>query len=204
MRPSRRARNLPSSAAGGCGHRRTGEHMRVLLVGPDFEANLSLLYLASSLRAAGHEPVIAPFNCEGDAPAVLRAARGAELVGLSMCFQIRAPEFLALADALKAEAPDRPVVAGGHHASCAATELLANHPSLDVIVLHEGEDSLAQLASLGGSLVSRAVEVPGVAARRDGRVVFSTPRPIREELDSLPRPDRSGPARLLCGVPTAY
>jgi hypothetical protein len=178
--------------------------MRILLAGPDLEANLSLLYLASSLRAAGHEPVIAPFNCWEDAGSVLCAARDADLVGLSMCFQIRAPEFLALADALKREAPARPVVAGGHHASCAATELLENHPALDVVVLHEGEDSLVELAALGDALVARAGEVPGVAFRREGRPAFSLPRPIREDLDALPRPDRSGPARLLCGVPTAY
>ncbi|HSM91512.1 MAG TPA: cobalamin-dependent protein [Anaeromyxobacteraceae bacterium] len=178
--------------------------MRVLLAGPDLEANLSLLYLAASLRAAGHEPVIAPFNCWDDAPAVLRAAREADLVGLSMCFQIRTPEFLALAEALKREDPRRPVVAGGHHASCAAAELLEHHPALDVIVLHEGEDSLVELAALGPALLARADGVPGVALRRDGRAFFSPPRPIREDLDALPRPDRSGPARLLCGVPTAY
>ena len=178
--------------------------MRVLLAGPDFEANLSLLYLAASLRAAGHEPVIAPFNCWEDAASVVRAARDADLVGLSMCFQVRALEFLALADALKRDAPGRPVVAGGHHASCAADDLLEHHAALDVIVLHEGEDSLVELAALGSALVARASEVPGVAFRRDGRAARSATRPIREALDSLPRPDRSGPARLLCGVPTAY
>ncbi len=178
--------------------------MRVLLVGPDFESNLSLLYLSSSLRAAGHEPAIASFNCWEDAALVLRAARGADMVGLSMCFQVRALEFLSLADALEADAPDRPIVAGGHHASCAAAELLENHPSLDAIVLHEGEDALVELANLGSALVERAGEVPGLAFRKDGRAAFSPPRPIREDLDSLPRPDRSGPARLLCGVPTAY
>jgi radical SAM superfamily enzyme YgiQ (UPF0313 family) len=178
--------------------------MRVLLVGPDFEANLSLEYLAASLRAAGHEPALAAFNCWDDAPAVLTAARGADLVGLSMCFQIRAPEFLALADALKAEEPGRPVVAGGHHASCAATELLEHHPALDAVVLHEGEDTLVELASLGAALVARAGEVPGVAFRADGRAAFSPQRPIRGDLDSLPRPGRTGPARLLCGIPTAY
>lgn len=178
--------------------------MRVLLVGPDLESNLSLLYLASSLRAAGHVPVVAPFNAWDDAPAVLEAAREADLVGLSMCFQVRAPEFLALAEALKADVPDRPVVAGGHHASCAAAELLENHHALDVVVIHEGEDALVALANLGAALVARAPEVPGVAFRRGGRAAFSAPRPIREDLDGLPRPDRSGPARLLCGVPTAY
>lgn len=178
--------------------------MRVLLVGPDHESNLSLLYLAASLRAAGHEPVLAAFNAWDDAPAVQRAARSADLVGLSMCFQLRAGEFLALAADLKREAPHRPIVAGGHHASCAATELLDAYPALDAIVIHEGEETLVALADLGAALVARAGEVPGVAFRRDGRAVLSPPRPIAADLDRLPRPDRAGAARLLCGVPTAY
>ncbi len=178
--------------------------MRVLLVGPDHESNLSLLYLAASLRAAGHDPEIAAFNGWGDAPSVLRAARRADLVGLSMCFQVRAGEFLALAGELKREAPSRPIVAGGHHASCAATELLDAYPALDVIVIHEGEETLVALAELGDALVARAGEVPGVAFRRDARGVLSPPRPTAADLDRVPRPDRTGPARLLCGVPTAY
>jgi anaerobic magnesium-protoporphyrin IX monomethyl ester cyclase len=178
--------------------------MRVLLVGPDQESNLSLLYLAASLRAAGHEPDIAAFNRRADAPAVMRAARRADLVGLSMCFQVRAAEFLDLAAALKAEAPNRPIVAGGHHASCAAAELLDAYPALDAIVIHEGEQTLVALADLGTDLAARAGGVAGVASRRDGRAVLSPPRPIVADLDHLPRPDRTGPARLLCGVPTAY
>lgn len=178
--------------------------MRVLLVGPDYESNLSLLYLASSLRAAGHQPVLAPFNTASDAPAVLAAARTADLVGLSMCFQVRAVEFLDLAEALKRDAVDRPIVAGGHHASCAAAELLEGHRALDVIVVHEGEKTLVELANLGDAVVDRAGEVRGVVVRREGRAHFTPPRPALADLDRLPRPDRSGPARLLCGVPTAY
>ncbi|MHB8876669.1 MAG: cobalamin-dependent protein, partial [Myxococcaceae bacterium] len=120
--------------------------MRVLLVGPDLESNLSLRYLASSLRAAGHSPCIATFDSPEDIPSVLRQARDAELVGLSMCFQVRAPEFLALARALKAEQPGRPIVAGGHFASCASAELLERNPELDLIVIHEGEHALVELA----------------------------------------------------------
>ena len=94
--------------------------MHVLLVGPDFESNLSLGYLASSLRAAGHAATIAAFNERGDAGEVMRQAAGADLIGLSMCFQVRAPEFLALAAELKRARPERPVIAGGHFATCAA------------------------------------------------------------------------------------
>ncbi|HET8539608.1 MAG TPA: cobalamin-dependent protein [Anaeromyxobacter sp.] len=178
--------------------------MRVLLVGPDHESNLSLLYLAASLRAAGHAPEIAAFNAWHDAPAVLRAARRADLVGLSMCFQLRAGEFLALAEALKREAPARPIVAGGHHASCAAVELLDACPALDVVVIHEGEETLVELANLGEALVARAADVRGVAVRGDGGAALTPPRAAVADLDRLPRPDRDGPARLLCGVPTAY
>ncbi len=178
--------------------------MRVLLVGPDYESNLSLLYLAASLRAAGHDPAIAGFNAWDDAPAVLGAAGSADLVGLSMSFQVRAVEFLALAEELKRAAPSRPIVAGGHHASCAAAELLEHHPPLDAIVVHEGEETIVELADLGAALAARAGEVRGVAVRREGRAVFAAPRPTIADLDRLPRPDRSGPARLLCGVPTAY
>lgn len=178
--------------------------MRVLLVGPDQESNLSLRYLASSLRAAGHAPVLAPFDTAADAPAVRAAARGTDLVGLSMCFQVRALEFLDLAAALKRDAPGRPIVAGGHHASCAAAELIAQHPALDAIVVHEGEETLVELANLGDALAARAGEVQGVVVRVDGGARFTAPRPALADLDRLPRPDRSGPARLLCGVPTAY
>ncbi len=178
--------------------------MRVLLVGPDYEANLSLLYLAASLRAAGHSAAIAPFNTESDAQAVIAQARGFDLVGLSMCFQVRAREFLALADSLKAERAERPVVAGGHFASCAAEELLANHPALDLIAVHEGERTLVELADLGDDLLDRAGEVPGVVLRREGRAWYGPARPALAELETLPRPERSGPARLVCGVPTAY
>lgn len=178
--------------------------MRVLLVGPDLESNLSLRYLASSLRAAGHEPRIATFDCAADAPRVVAEAAGFDLVGLSMCFQVRAPEFLDLARALKAAQPRRPVVAGGHFASCAATELLDDYADLDVIVIHEGERALVELADLGAELVAKAATVPGVAVREGGRARRSEPRPILDDLDALPPPDRSGPARLVAGVPTAY
>ncbi len=94
--------------------------MRVLLVGPDLEENLSTRYLASSLLEAGHEAVLAPYCGPTQAGGVLEAARNADAVGLSMAFQVRAREFLDLARLIKAARPALPVIAGGHWASCAA------------------------------------------------------------------------------------
>ena len=71
--------------------------MRVLLAGPDFEENLSIRYLASALQAKQHETSLAVFNSAGDAEAVAEQAAEAEIVGLSVCFQSRAQEFLTVA-----------------------------------------------------------------------------------------------------------
>lgn len=70
--------------------------MRVLLAGPDFEENLSVRYLASSLEANGHETLLAVFNSSDDMEEVTEQAGEVDIVGLSVCFQSRAQEFLAL------------------------------------------------------------------------------------------------------------
>ncbi len=178
--------------------------MHVLLVGPDLESNLSLGYLSSALSQAGHSARIAAFNGRADIARTLVEAADADLVGLSMCFQVRAPEFLELAALLKAERPQRPVIAGGHFATCAAEELLRDYPQLDLIALHEGERTIVELADLGDELVARAHQVDGLVTRSGGRPVATTPRPMQRDLDALPFPDRSGAARLVAGVPTAY
>jgi anaerobic magnesium-protoporphyrin IX monomethyl ester cyclase len=178
--------------------------MRVLLAGPEVEENLSIRYLASSLYSAGHSVEIAPFCDAKDMDAVEAMASEADLVGLSLCFQIRAREFLELARRIKQAAPSRLVVAGGHYASCAARDLLLNHPHIDIVVIHEGEHALVEIADAGSISGDRLQQIRGIAYRDGSNVRFTEPRPVIEDLDSLPPPDRRGPVRLLAGVPTAY
>jgi radical SAM superfamily enzyme YgiQ (UPF0313 family) len=176
--------------------------MRVLLVGPGFEDNLSLRYLSSSLTAAGHDPHLAEFDDPSDLPAVVSAAQGADLVGLSMSFQVRAREFLELARVLKDAGVPR-VIAGGHFATCAAEDLLANNPAIDLVVLHEGERSLVEIADCGADPAGLE-RIPGLVLRSEGELVRTGRRHILGDLDALPFPDRSGPIHLFACVPTAY
>jgi radical SAM superfamily enzyme YgiQ (UPF0313 family) len=178
--------------------------MLVLLVGPDCEENLSLRYLASSLRAAGHRPRLAAFDSLDDAENVVHAAGEADLVGLSLCFQARAREFLSLARLLKERYPALPIVAGGHYASCAAEPLLEHHPELDLVVLHEGERALVELADLGPCVAEQLGDIAGIAYRSAGSVRMTPPRPALADLDQLPPPDREGRTRRQAGVPIAY
>ena len=178
--------------------------MRVALVGPDLEENLSIRYLAAALAAAGHVPVIVRFESGEDLAQARTEAAEADLVGLSMCYQVRAVQFLELAAALKRDRPTRPIVAGGHFASCAAAELLEHSPALDAVAIHEGEQTIVALAALSTWTPAALAEVRGIAYRGAGGIERTAPREIVADLDTLAWPDRSGPARLVSGVPTAY
>jgi hypothetical protein len=166
--------------------------MKILLAGPDYEENLSIRYLAGSLLSAGHKTVLAAFNAEAEIGSVENAAQDADVVGLSICFQARAQEFLALGREIKLRDPKKLVVAGGHYASCAAGALLANHPEIDVVVIHEGERTLVEIADAMPRLAERLPEIAGIACRSGERVCFTKARPTVEDLDSLPAPDRRG------------
>lgn len=175
--------------------------MRVLLVGPELEDNLTLRYLASSLRAAGHEAVIARFDTAADAPAVVEQALTADLVGLSLVFQSRATQFFDLAQAIRERSPV-PIIAGGHFATCTAEPVLEAVPALSAVVLHEGERALVAVADCGADPGAMR-QISGLVLRDGAGFLHTEVRPALRDLDSLPHPDRSGPVRLCAGVPTA-
>jgi anaerobic magnesium-protoporphyrin IX monomethyl ester cyclase len=187
-----------------CERRCGEEQMRILLAGPDYEENLSIRYLSASLLNAGHETVLAVFNSPDDIESVAGAAEGVDIVGLSMCFQSRAEEFLRLARIIKKRNPEKLIVVGGHYASCAAEPLLQNHPEIDIVVIHEGERTLVEIVDALSSLEQRLPQISGIAYRAGQNVHFTSMRPILDDLDSLPFPDRRGPIHLIGGVPTSY
>ncbi|MGC4120298.1 MAG: radical SAM protein [Myxococcales bacterium] len=172
------------------------------LVGPEYEENLSLRHLASALAAAGFECELVPFNRELELPAVLDAvlSRRSEpplVVALSLAFQWRALDFLALAMGLRERGYQGHITAGGHFGTFAAAELLRDFPQLDSLCRHECEELIVELAKAleDGAPLSG---IPGLATRdAQGQVVLA---PLRSppDLARLPWPDRRGePARCL-------
>ena len=121
----------------------------IALVGPEFEENLSLRYLASSLSQAGYEAELLAFNRESDLPRIVdrivHAPVPPSLVGLSLAFQWRAKDFLALAMALRAAGYRGHLTAGGHFATFACTEILRDFQELDSICRQESENTIVAL-----------------------------------------------------------
>jgi radical SAM superfamily enzyme YgiQ (UPF0313 family) len=173
----------------------------VLLVGAEELENLSTRYLAAVLRQHGYAVEIAPFSTAEEMDAVVRRAQITQprLVGLSIIFQYRAPEFLALAEQLRQVLPDAHITTGGHFATFTAPELLRDYPALDSVVRGEGEMTLLELM--------RQLDAPdawdsilGLSFRRDGRVVNTPPRPLIADLDTLPFPSRDTPPQQHLGI----
>jgi hypothetical protein len=165
------------------------------LVGPEIEENLSLRYLASSLRRAGFDSRILAFNHEGQLTEVVDAILAAPsppcVVGLSLAFQWRAPDFLALAMALRQRGYTGHITAGGHFATFASRDILHDFRELDTICRQESEETLCLLgrAVLAGTSFAG---IDGISYRdHDGQVVENA-HPSLPELSNLAWPDRSG------------
>jgi len=77
------------------------------------------------------------------------------------------------------------VVMGGYHPTALASDVLES-PHVDCVVVGEGELTFHDLVINGPSM-----NVPGLAFKHDGQTVFTQPRPVIADLDSLPHPLRS-------------
>jgi anaerobic magnesium-protoporphyrin IX monomethyl ester cyclase len=183
--------------------------MHVVLVGTEREENLSLRYLASALRQAGHSVSLARFDSPEHQAGVVQQTRLEHpgMVGLSLVFQARGREFFDLARALRRAGYEGHITAGGHFATFAYEPILRDLPELDSIVRQEGEQTIVELAEAlqcGGDTDDIA-RIPGMVVRApEGGPIVAAPRQKVDDLDTLPFPVRDTPPELHLGVPTGY
>ena len=150
--------------------------------------NLGMAYVGSALAQAGFDVEILDAGLEGWNMA--RSARELrdrtwKVLGLSVVLPTMVPPALSILEHL-----DSPglVMMGGHTPSLAAGHLLAGSPRDDlVVVVGEGEVTSVELvqAYLAGKPLDA---IPGIAMSGHPR---SQPRPLIQDLDALPFPDRT-------------
>jgi radical SAM superfamily enzyme YgiQ (UPF0313 family) len=177
--------------------------MRLCLVGADFEENLGIGMIAAAAEDAGHAPSIVAFNHVGQTAAVVQTVmqQAPDVVGLSIQFQHRVYEFLALARKLRAAGFRGHITCGGQFPSLAWKDTLDPRHGVDSVTLHEGErtivdllDAVAQGRKLG--------DVPGLAVRTDDGVPMRTcGRELVKNLDDLPVPKRYRGHSKHVGIP---
>jgi len=153
---------------------------------------LGLLYLASYLRERGHAVAIFDGTFQPDETAFEAALQteAPDVVGITALLPTRES---ALNLAQMAANFGTTVILGGPDPTRTPTAYLA-YPHVDLVVHHEGEQTLAALLDLfeQGHLTRHALQnEPGVAFRDEtGAAVVNQPRPYIENLDELPLPAR--------------
>ncbi len=173
----------------------------VALIGFNDQGNLGMGYLSAVLRGHGCEPVWIEVRGEPDAIAADLLDLRPVVVGFSLIFQFFLPQYRKLAQRLRHAGVACHFTIGGHYASLCPEELLANFPEIDSVVRYEGEETLIELVDrLHAGEEWRSID--GVAYLKDGEVVTTPARPLVEDLDSLPFPDRPKAPERIGGFPT--
>jgi anaerobic magnesium-protoporphyrin IX monomethyl ester cyclase len=104
--------------------------------------------------------------------------------GFATCNTYTTARTLELAKKLK---PEVLTVAGGQHFTATAQESLQAYPEIDVIVRGEGEETLTELVKATQE-TSKFSDVSGISFRNQGEIHHNIPRPLIQDLDSLPFP----------------
>ena len=169
--------------------------MKVLLIQPYIDPrvtfqgfmrgpSLALELIAGNL--AGYDVDILDLRCGGDLEETLISYQP-DVVGVtSLTTEVHAA--LELLQRVKNMNPEIVTVAGGIHATLMPQDF--QQAEVDVIVIGEGEISfreLIQSLEKGANLSF----VPGILYRHEGQWINNAPRPMIQDLDSLPFPNRS-------------
>lgn len=112
------------------------------------------------------------------------------ILGISCAFTVKYRLAVDIAKAAK-EVGVPYVVLGGAHASAMAKEILENEPSIDFIILSEGEYSFLKLAGLLSGKSQHSLEsIHGLAYRKDKEIKVNADVEFIKNLDELPFPAR--------------
>jgi radical SAM superfamily enzyme YgiQ (UPF0313 family) len=167
--------------------------MKVLLIQPGFGQGLGfqrtafveplgLEMVASSLLAHGHEVEILDLRIEKNLEKWIKDFVPS-ICGISCSFTIGVYQALKIAQRIKEIRKDIFIVIGGHHASLNPSDFF--HPSVDAVVLGEGEVTACELAAAleDGRDIG---PVPGLAINQERRQKITAPRETVKNLDTLP------------------
>jgi radical SAM superfamily enzyme YgiQ (UPF0313 family) len=173
--------------------------VRVLLINPSYPFEefprllVTLPYVAAALRAEGHQVEILDLLLARTTPDKIERRMQRlrpELVGIT---SVTLNHHIAsqIAEVVRKCDPSVPIAMGGPHVSFEIEGSFRDLSALDYIGIGEGEHTMVELArALEGRMDLR--DVRGLAGvDRDTRKVWRTaPRPLLDDLDTLPNPAR--------------
>ncbi|MCL4383955.1 cobalamin-dependent protein [Patescibacteria group bacterium] len=186
--------------------------MKITFVGIAVES-LAIEFLSSYLKSKGHEVDLvfdpATFHTEVIGSEKLSAKfdirpqlvrqiieQKPDLIGFSV-FTINYQRSLELAKLIKKYLPNTPIIFGGIHPT-SVPELVIKEKSVDMVCVGEGEQALDELLASFKNGESRT-DIKNIWFKQGKKVIKNPSRPLIEDLDSLPFPDKDLYYRLFPG-----
>ncbi len=149
-------------------------------------APLGILAVATPLLRAGYsvqliDSTITPKFKQR----VLDELKDALCLAISLVTGPMIRETAEIARAVKAWNPDFPVILGGWHPSLLPKQTL-EAPYIDIVVRGQGEDTLLELVQHLEQKTAIDL-IPGIGFKRDGKLVFTTERPLKPLVELPPK-----------------
>jgi radical SAM superfamily enzyme YgiQ (UPF0313 family) len=151
---------------------------------------LGIQTLAPVLRQRGHavrmfDTCHPQMTAEHIAQAIGREAP--DVIALSFLSTTTYPAVKRMARRLKVAAPDTPIIVGGPFATLNADRIIGDCAEIDCVGVGEGEELLPDYLDR----LDDPGSVDGLVWRRRGKIVVNAPRPLLQNLDRFPYPDRT-------------
>lgn len=154
---------------------------------------LAIPCLAAVLKKLGVKVKVidcVPFKIGWESLRRLLEKQSADIILLSESEPLWGYESTRAAHLIKEVNPHAKVIAGGIYFSNLAVQTLKNTP-IDYIIIGEGEVTLQELVKELKKSVSQQnfKKIKGLAYKEKGKVCITPPRPLIQNLDTLPFPD---------------
>jgi radical SAM superfamily enzyme YgiQ (UPF0313 family) len=153
---------------------------------------LGLLYIGAVLKKAGHDVKLLDIDLENvteqSFKEVLREFKPSVLGITSVTPTIK--DAVKWAREAKIHNPSIRVVVGGIHATIAPLEL-AKEPSIDFVVVGEGERTVVELLKKMEGKAAEYEDVKGIVFKDKGKTIMNQARELIADMDEMPIPDRS-------------
>jgi radical SAM superfamily enzyme YgiQ (UPF0313 family) len=152
---------------------------------------LGVTYVAAAFEAAGAEVRVLDYIVSRYSPEKLRREIEAfrpDLVG-STSVTMNFPAAAEIVETAKAIRPSAVTAMGGPHVTFDAENTLRTYPGIDLLVLGEGERTVAEFLPLTHDREAWS-QVKGIAFLEDGRFVRTGARELIQDLETIPRPAR--------------
>ncbi|MFH2133549.1 MAG: radical SAM protein [bacterium] len=171
--------------------------MKVALIAPPFplaeapSAPLGLCYVAAAFEKADAEVIILDYIVRQYSAEKLQTELNAfqpDLIGITSV-TLNCNQAIEIIKTARAVFPSAVTVMGGHHVSFEYESTLRQHPEIDLVVIGEGEATIAELSPVIRDRRSWR-QIAGIAFMNGQELVVTPPRDPVKDLDILPMPSR--------------